>query len=285
MKFKIYSKMICIIFIVTLTVSASIEDDISTAGSVHINWQKGYITSMGKGKIVFDNNGQPVDAVTNKVISLNRARKDSYNTAKETALINMVDAVKYLQIDPQNNYIDLVRNNEIIQKAISEKIYNRISYKESPFNFDSSVCEARLSFGNIIESIPFDFPSNDFPMKADIPISTPYSSLIVDCRDLTIKPMLLPSVYSDEGLEIYGKNFIESSFAIKGGMVTYCYNEYQAKSDSRAGQFPYYAAAIKSIKNCPVISGKDVRRIFSSQKTINNLKKCKVILIINSEER
>lgn len=285
MRLKIILKIIITAIVCTTAVSASVENDLFSGGPVYINWQKGYIISRGKGLIAFDNNGQPVDSVTNKVISLNRARKKSYDAAKETAIINMVEALKNLQIDPQNSYLDLIKSSEKVRKDISDKIYNNISYKESPLNFDSSMCEAKLSFGSLIESIPFEFPSDKFPVKAEIPISTPYSSLIVDCRDFTIKPMLLPSIYSDNGLEIYGKNFINSSYIAKRGMVSYCYSERQAKNNSRAGQFPYYAVAIKSIKNCPVISEKDVRRIFSSQKTINNLKKCKVILIINNEGR
>ncbi|MBN2403636.1 MAG: hypothetical protein JXN64_14760 [Spirochaetes bacterium] len=277
---RIKINSLIIIFII-IFINTSTADEIFLKEKSLIDWERGHIVSKGKARIIFNDAGKPVDNVTGKAKSLNKAREAAYLSAMEAAIINMAEAVQSLRIDPNNRFIDIMMNDTSVQKSISDKLNNFIMCKEYPSGFDSAICEAKLDFGTIIASLPYDFPSNDFPARAEIPISTPYSGLIIDCRGLEVKPMLFPAIYSDTGLEIYGRNYIDSSFAVKGGMASYCYTENQALTDRRAGEHPYLSVAMKSLNSCPVLLGKDVRRIFSSQITINNLKKCRVILIID----
>ncbi|MBN2040244.1 MAG: hypothetical protein JW864_09400 [Spirochaetes bacterium] len=270
--------------LICLMISGGISSGKITDNSApsSVNWQKGFIAAKGFASIEF-RKGIPVDAVTGETISLNKARKASYYAAVEISKTSITEAVKNLRIDSRNNMLDIMTNNPETQRIISEAINKSVIYMNHPSGFDSSACEARLNFKNIIESLPYDFPSNDLPVRAEIPVSTAYTGLIVDCRGVAVKPMLFPSIYSDEGLEIYGKNYINSNYAVKGGMVSYCYDDKQALSDSRAGQKPYYANAVKTINSCPVLSEKDTRRLLSSKITRNNLKQCRVILIIDTE--
>ncbi|MFH0974287.1 MAG: hypothetical protein V1874_00720 [Spirochaetota bacterium] len=249
-----------------------------------IDWQKGYVVSRGKSQIAFNEEGDSVDMLTGKAIPLNRAREINYNSAKEFAIAIMADTIKSMRIDSQNSLLDIMKTSNDTQRSISDKINKNVVFKEYPAEFDSSVCEAKLNFGSIIASLPFDYPSDDFPVRTEVPISTPYTALIVDGRGHNIKPMLFPSVYSDSGLEIFGRRFIDSSQAVKRGMVSYCYNEDQAFIDARSGNSPYFAAAVDGLNNCPVISEKDTRRLLSSRQTINNLKKCRVIFIIDKAD-
>lgn len=282
---KIFLKMknFCEILIcLIITISTSSGENIKSENYFAINWQKGFVTARGFASVEFEN-GTPVDTTTGEIISLNKARKASYDAAREMSRINIAEAVKHLRIDPQNNMFDIMAKNNNTQRFISDALIKHIIYKNYPAGFDSSACEARLNFRKIIETLPYDFPSNDFPVRAEIPISTTYTSLIVDCRGFPVKPMLFPSIYSDEGLEIYGRIFIQSNYAVKGGMVSYCYDEKQAMLNPRTGENPYFANAVKSINSCPVLSEKDVRRILSSKITRKNLKQCKVVLIIDTE--
>jgi hypothetical protein len=278
----IYFFCFCFLFLNNTSFSDQISgSDLLPGQKNSIDWQKGYIISKGTAQISYSDNGSPVDPLTGRQISLNRAREAITGTAKEIALANIADAISYIRVDAQNTLLDVMKSNANTQRKIADVINNRISYKEFPAGFDQSACVARLNFESIIDSLEYEFPSNDFPVRTDIPISTPYSSLIVDCRGLNIGPMLFPSIYSNAGLEIYGKNYIDVSFTHNGGMASYCYNEDQARTDIRAGGHPYFSAAVKSINNCPVLSEKDTRRLLGSQYTINNLKKCRVIFIVD----
>ncbi len=245
-----------------------------------IDWKKGYITATGISRVAFEN-GVPVDRVTGNRISLNKAREASNYAAREMAILNLSKAIKRLRVDHDSIMLDVLNSDERTQKLISEKLSNDVYLKYFPSDFDTTVCEAKFTFGSIIESIPYDFPENDFPARAYIPISTPYTSLVVECRGMKIKPMLFPSIYANDGLEIYGRYFISGAYAVKGGMVSYCYDDDQAYKDDRAGEKPYFAAAVKSINNCPVLTENDVRRILSNKSTVSCLKKCRVIFIID----
>jgi hypothetical protein len=270
-----------IIFLVIVFCNTLIAQEANHKEKSVINWQKGYIISRGKSQITINDAGVPVDSITGRTTSLNKAREAAYIYAKEKAIMNMADIIRSLRVDPQNTFSDIMKDNISTQKIISDKINNYIKSKEYPAEFDSAICEVMLTFGSIITSLPYDFPANDFPERAEKPIATSYSSLIIDSRGLDIKPMLFPVIYSEAGLEIYSKNYIDSSSMTRGGMVSYCYDENQAQIDSRTGEHPYLSVAMKSLNNCPVLLEKDIRRILSSQTTINNLKKCRVILIID----
>ncbi len=283
MNSKNHIKINLVVFFLLFILNTSFSDYILKSKSI-IDWQKGFIISKGLARITFNDSGTPVNVLTGEAISLNKAREEIYSTAKNMAIVNMTEAIKYIRVDPQNSLFDVLKNSPITQKKLAEKINKYISYKEYPADFVTSICEARLNFDNIIDSLNYDFPSHDFPVRAIMPVSTPYTGLIVDSRGMKIMPMLFPSIYSEAGLEIYGRNFIDISFSVNGGVASYCHNEDQARTDARAGEHPYFATAIKSINDCPVLSKKDVRRILSSQSTINNLKKCRVIFIIDREE-
>ena len=218
---------------------------------------------------------------TGKATSLNRARQAAYASGKGSCIANIAEAVKSLRVDPQNQFEDVMKTMMLPEKLFQIKL--TIPWSAENIRRDSTPqsAKSKLYFGSVIASLQYNFPADDFPVRAEIPIATPYSSLIIDCRGLDIKPMLFPSIYGDNGLEIYGKNFIDSVSAAKGGVVSYCYNENQAQLDRRAGEHPYLTVAMKSLKNCPILLEKDVRKILSSPDTINNLKKCKVIFIID----
>ncbi|MCU0822829.1 MAG: hypothetical protein MUC95_10240 [Spirochaetes bacterium] len=246
-----------------------------------INWQKGYITATGKTSFNIKEKGVPADSYTGTEISINRARKEAYLAARVEAVEAIVRAIKSVRVDPEKNVDDLLNENHFTQKMLSEKLLEEVTVKEYPSDFFSSMCEVRLNFIDIITALPYVFPANDFPVIDNNPITTYYSSLIIDARGLDVKPMLLPSVYSEGGLEIYGSQFIEGTRLLNGGMISYCHTEDEAMKNKRAGDVPYFTVALKSIRGCPVISAKAARKILGHTGTVGNLKNCRVIFIIN----
>jgi len=118
-------------------------------------------------------------------------------------------------------------------------------------------------------------------MRSDIEISTLYTSLIIDTRGLGVKPMLLPVIYNESGLEIYSKDYFLASEALKHNAVSYVYNEKDAVKHRKAGRKPYFTSALKENNGSPVISDEDVKRLFSHKKNLDYLKKCRVIFIID----
>lgn len=247
---------------------------------VNVNWMKGKIVATGSASITI-NDGTPVEQFTGNRISLNSARMDAYNKALEKTTQALVKAILNLRIDSHHHMKDVLRNHEISRSRFMEVIENKLIYTEKPLGYYESQCSISLNLQDLIDVVPFLFPGDPFPTRMDNPISTDYTSLIIDARGLDIKPMVFPSVYDVRGLEIYGRNFIDIHAAAKYGMASYAYTEKEAMSLKRAGEHPYFTAAIKSLNECPVVSDNAARKILSSQKTIENLKKCHVIFIIN----
>jgi hypothetical protein len=93
--------------------------------------------------------------------------------------------------------------------------------------------------------------------------------------------MIFPSIYDEKGLEVYSKNYIDIKYGMKHGIVSYAYNEKIASKNKKTGNHPYYTIALKKNKNCPVISFRDIKKIFGSDVTLKNLKRCNVIFIID----
>ena len=271
-----YKKFILIMLVIFTKYALA---DIKTGAS--INWQKGYILSKGSASFAVLDKGTPADSDTGTEISINRARKDAYLKARDEAIEEIVWAIKSIRVDPGKSMEDLINENHFTQKMLSEKILESVIIKEYPVDFYTSACELRLNFIDIITAVPYAFPANNFPVIDDNPLTTYYSSLIVDARGLDVKQMLLPSVYSESGLEIYGSQFIDGSLLLNGGMISYCRTEDEALKNKRAGDTPFFTVALKSIRGCPVISEKAARRVLGHPGTINNLKNCRVIFIIN----
>ena len=257
------------------------EDVVTEYNSCEINWTRGVITAGAEAGFALAPKGTPVDFYDGSDTSINRARMESYHRARETALERLMSAVKIIQVEPERNFRDLVNENIYARKRLSEVLIDLARVRLAPLDFNSAYCEARLGLGDLVTAVPRDFPGHDFPSIDDTPLRTEYSGLIVDCRGLKIEPMIFPSIYNEYGLEIYGRIYAEGRSAARHGLAAYSYSEDEARRHKTAGNRPFYTVALKSLNGCPVISDRDTRRVLSSPQTRNNLKKCRVILILD----
>jgi len=192
-----------------------------------------------------------------------------------------IKAINELQVDNQKKVKDLVLNDLVVRQNVSRVMEEYSRYKDKPAGYLSSNCELEFNLGYILTAINYSFPGDIFPVRNDIEISTLYTSIIIDVRGLGLKPMLLPSILNENGLEIYNKNFIRSADAVRYNPVSYVYNEKEAIKHKKAGKHPLFCAALKNMNGNPVISDNDVKKIFSHKKNIEYLSKCRVIFIID----
>lgn len=274
--------IIVILLFLLLHYSASFTADFTVGDkNSSINWTKGIIISRGRASINDSSEGQPGENSIIMYGSINRARISTYDRARDSAIDDLISSIRSIQVDSESRLIDIIRNSNFAQKKIYELLTHSLKIKMYPIDFFSTECEATLKMGDLIASLPYDYPQIDFPEVNNSPLSTTYTGLIIDCRNINVKPMLCPSIYTEDGLEIYGRHFINLRYASDKGMASYCFSEKDALKNDKSGNHPYYAVAIKSIKNCPVISETDYRRINGSRDTINNLKRCNVIIILN----
>ena len=231
----------------------------------------------------FDDEGIPVDPESGSVISLNKGRLNSYREARERAMEEIISAVKEVRVDGEYLVVDLIKNNDDFQRKLYGVVSSKIRYHEYPVDFRTSGCKATLSISNILAVLPYQYQSEDFPGRIDMPVSTYYTSVIVDTRRIKAQPMVSPSIYNENGLEIYGRNYVDINSAVRYGMVTYVNTVSEAMKHSRAGEHPYYTIALKKLNGCPVIADKDVKKIYGNDDTLMELRKCRVIFIIRKD--
>ncbi|OHD64032.1 MAG: hypothetical protein A2176_05410 [Spirochaetes bacterium RBG_13_51_14] len=246
-----------------------------------VDWSRGVIVAYGTVRVDISEQGRPMDGDSGTVISLNRGRVAAYRKARERAIENMTRLVKGIRVDSDTMMSDLLDRSDVVQTRIVSIISGRVKILEYPIDFAISGCRAELSIGDILPAVPYTYPGDEFPARIDNPIPTDYTSLIVEARGIPVEPMILPSIFNEEGLEVYGRFYVDIRHASKFGIVAYAHNEDEAMKIRSAGGHPYYAVAVKAMKGCPVLGERDIRKIFSSGKTVESLKKCRVIFIID----
>ncbi|MCL1833618.1 MAG: hypothetical protein FWG49_03860, partial [Leptospirales bacterium] len=194
-------RFLIILFIILNTVSYGKND-------ASVDWLNGKIISTGDAQMAIDEYGVPVDFETNRALSISEARNISYEKSREKALINAINTISAMQVDSEKKIADLIKNDPVVRRNIYEIIEKNSIYKDVTSDYLISSCKFELNTGYITEAINYSFPKDNFPIQDNIEISTLYSSLIIDVRGLGIKPMLIPSVVNESGLEVYNKNFI-----------------------------------------------------------------------------
>ena len=193
-----------------------------------VDWSRGIVVTHVSSQVRFDGRGTPVDRESGTVISLNRGRTEAYRQARSRAVENMVRLIKGIRIDADTMLADLLEESDTAQRRIVNVIESRMKVHEYPADFAASACRAELKIGDLLHAVPFRYPGDDFPVRIDNPIPTSYTSLVIDTRGLAIEPMILPSIYSEDGLEVYGRYYVDIRYAGKHGIVVYVHDEDEA---------------------------------------------------------
>lgn len=269
--------LIVLIFILSPSVYSGTPDSTRT----RVDWVKGSIISENKNRIAINDNGKTIDYETGNIISYSFARDISFNKSKENALLGAVNLINEIQIDPGTKIKDLIIRDRNIRLKISQYLHEYATYKENSAGYIDTSCTIELKLGYLIDAIGINFPEEHFPQRDDIDISTKYTSMIIDTRGLKIKPLLLPSIVNETGLEIYSRNNISGKDAVRHLAVSYTYSEIDAFKHKKAGSHPFFCTALKALNGNPVVSDDDTKRFFSHKDNLTFLKKCRVIFIID----
>ena len=246
-----------------------------------VNWSTGIITSHAQASFNTNSNGIPVDNIDSNRTTINRGRNEAHKQARSIALENMSNAIMSIRVDSNTRIHDLVESNREFHVQLANILDSQVKEKSQPIDFFSSKSTLSLPLWQIINILPYRFPNDDFPTFDYMPISTTYTSLIVDTRGQNIFPTILPSIFDRNGLEIYNRYFIDIRYGVRAGLVSYVGDEKEAYNHPKAGKHPYFATSMRNISNSPILSDEDIRRIYSSPRTLAELKKCKVIFIID----
>lgn len=110
-----------------------------------------------------------------------------------------------------------------------------------------------------------------------------YTGLLIDARELDLRPSLAPRIYSQDGKLLYGPEYLTAQAGTSRGVASYV-TEYGHKEVSRrAGRHPLLTAALSvqgRYQTNLVIASEDAARLFDHPDTLRNLQKCKVVIMV-----
>ena len=264
-----------IIFIAIAGVSLAMRPHRELARDT-VDWIEGTIIVKGEARLEV-----AADDAESGATSLNRTRMEASRRAREDSIARLGRLVKTIRVDGGTMLSEILEGDEEAQRRLSALISSRTSFREYPTGFLSSACRAEFKIGDLIHILPFSYPMDPFPARIDNPIPTAYTGLVIDARGIGVEPMILPSIYGEDGLEIFGRTFVDIRHAGRWGIVSYAFNEDEAMRLGRAGARPYYCVATRGMNGCPVLADRDVKKIFSSTETIQMLRECRVVFIID----
>ena len=109
---------------------------------------------------------------------------------------------------------------------------------------------------------------------------------LIDARNIGFTPSLFPTIYDEDGNEIYNIAYINKKVAATNGYITYSTNSFLTNSNitNIVGKKPYNVVAWRvrgRLSSDLVIGNEDASIIMSSEKLKNAIKNCKVVLIID----
>lgn len=126
-------------------------------------------------------------------------------------------------------------------------------------------------------------PKATYKLSDLTPAAEVYTGLVIDCKDVDLRPALAPKVFSESGKEIYGSSMVSQSYAVQQGMMGYGKNIEEAKSNVRVAKNPIIvkATGVKGTNKADiVISDADAGKIESAAKQLKFLGECRVMAII-----
>ncbi len=250
--------------------------------NVEINWTDQVIVAKAVGKPIVSEGGTPYDPHTYEVISVNNARSRAIEDAKDKATESLIMVISIIQVDPIRSLGNYIQSDEYTQMQLGLYAHD-IKYSFKPDGAIATQCTAMLPMGRLLKLLPEALPAKDIPTLPVTLPSTEYSGLIVDTRGQQFHPMLFPSIFAEDGTEIFGKEFIDSRDAYMYGTVAYAFSDDVALRHKKAGRNPYYCASLRLYNRCPVIANSDLKKILASSVTRNNLKKGNIVIIIDRE--
>ncbi len=271
-------KKISPLLIILMFPLLSFGNDIKTS---FIDWKKGEIISRGESKSAYTEKGVPIVPGGEMSKSINQARLYHFNRAKKLAIHNITRSLKNIKLNAEKTVWDEMQQNDKFKSNIVEMLERTPISMDIPSDFLNNICRIKIKLGKILASLGTEFPENPFPESKEKGLKTKYTSLIIDTRQINISPMLLPVIYNDSGLEIYGKNYVSPNKAMKKNIVTYVTSSEEALAHKKAGEFPYTCEAMDSLKGSPVLANDDLIKFYSNEENLKRLRGCHVIFIIN----
>lgn len=315
--FKKVSLLFPLIVLILFINNTFAQDVIDEFPMGSINWSKGIVTATGSGVPPSDAGNMAQarllaeraavsDARRNLLEIVGEVRVDAVSTvgtlmAKKDVVMTRVSGIVKGSIVTQRRYLDDGSVEVTVEMPVTGAF------------LDVMLTEVK-STPSITMTLPVSKPrKKDLPrIEIEVPVSPPedkktvpepakpvtppvppepemfdltkvrYSGLIIDAREVNVKPALLPKVLDEKGSVIYSSANMQKEDAVRTGVVGYAKEVDAAKKHPRVTETPIVIAALKGSgenRSDVVISGRDAQIITTTEPALGYLKNGRVMIV------
>ncbi len=240
-----------------------------------INWSKYTITAEG------------VQAPASKSTSdahrhaLMKARREALQKIHRLVQSIRIDSFSTLQALFHKNDTVLAKVENLIQDArVIDQRYDsdgttRVTMQLSLLGaFSQLVLPRDVKQIESIKTIP--------PQKKEAPI---FTGLVVDATGIETRPAMVYKIVDETGQEVYGPAFANRDSAVRHGITGYVTDLALAQQNERVSFYPLVLKGLKTYFEAPskiVISNKDASNLKGTSEHLDFLRKCRVMIVIDT---
>lgn len=264
------------VFLAALSMPAFGENFIEALDKGRVDWTNGYIEAVGVGAPP----PNPLNAAHSRAVAERNADLAARN--------NLLDVVKRLRINCETRVGDSLKGHEISKHTL-ETLLRGARGVDLSYGRDEEVSvtlSMRLN-GSLADLILpksiLKISTVKQPQELE-PKAESFTGLIVDCRGVSLQPVMVPRVVDEEGAVVYGPAFASRDYAVETGLVSYIRNLASPESHPRVGPRPLVVKGIRTPKSRPcdiVISRADAAKIRGTASNLGFLHQCRVLVVMD----
>jgi hypothetical protein len=274
---KAFISIVAVIFLFLLSLSAQVNQQVSSYGN--INWQDQIIRSTGIG-------------APNPKMPLAAQRAGALEAAKRIALRNILETVKGMAINSETTVENAMMSSDVINTQVSGIVRNfRVAATRYMSTGDVEV-DVEIPLSGILTDalLPGQqgvmMPGQNFPIDPSFlpQQSGVFTGLIIDARGTGLRPAIAPRVLDEQGNEVYGSGYVSRDYAVQIGVIGYEKDVNRARLNERVADSPLIITGIKASgtnRTDVVITNPDAQMVIAAAKNLNFMEQCKVMIILD----
>lgn len=284
---------ICLMTIITMMILFT-----GVCAEAAVDWNNKFITVKGMG-------------VANPAMATNPAHASmmARRAAISDAYRQLAEMVMGVQVDAETTVEQMMLTSDIVKTRVSAVIKGAVIISEQeiaggyevtmqlPMFGDNGLSIAVITPAPVVEPFPQPAPEVIPSMPADSKTDDSvgytivgggerspmaaiggYTGLIIDCRGLSLNPVMSPVIKNVKGVKLYGHENLNYDLVVRDGMVNYATDRSMA---GRAGSKPLVLKAIRleDHNSNPVVSEADGSRILIENGATGFLNKTAVVFL------
>jgi len=269
-----------------------------------INWTTGIVIAWGEGDVP--------KGISDERLAKELAKRAAILKARE----NLIEIIKTVQLDSKVSIEDIVKSwgmvgekidrvsqiseikseflsDERVRVTLELKIYEKLADAVYPFSPETGRVEpAKMAPFSIKEKAEqtreaVGMKRDGEPSLEEIKVAkeeSSYTGIIIDARNLSVKPALFPKIFNEEEELIYNYTKVEYPYAEKEGVVGYVKDLKSAQRNPRVKPHPLVvrAVGVKGEEGTDiVIKDSDVKKIMKEEREGEFLKRGKVVIVLD----